>query len=393
MKKLLIFLCSDPYAGGGFQYAQTILEVLSDLKNDDINITIVYINKSWDNLIPLKIIEKYFLGKRNIINRILRVFLLHFPLGVFVYRNIGKYIDPFHRFIYKLKPDFILCPDGDSIGFEMNIASGYPIFDLMYIYEKKYPEVNSSRLFFSRNKYYQNICNYASIIFVDSKLGKEHVVANFRVDSSKIHILPYCAPSYIQNNVANMSTEKYNLPGKFILYPAQFWFHKNHKLIIEAINIIRQKSIEINAVFVGSPKNAYNSVHQLIKKYNLDNQIYELGYVKNEDLVALYKTAVALVMPSFLGPTNIPPLEAFALGCPVIVSNVYSMHDQVGDAAVLIDPNDPQQLADIILEIYFNEDTRKDLIEKGYRRHLSWNISHFKNRLEKVLSDNFLIKG
>ena len=81
-----------------------------------------------------------------------------------------------------------------------------------------------------------------------------------------------------------------------------------------------------------------------------------------------YRRARAMVMPTFFGPTNIPPLEAFALGCPVAVSNIYGIPEQVGDAALLFDPNSVEEIADCIERLWQDDALCASLISKGHAR-------------------------
>jgi len=92
----------------------------------------------------------------------------------------------------------------------------------------------------------------------------------------------------------------------------------------------------------------YEVVVESLDKYGLQNHFHILGYVTNDELVSLYKNAKALVFPSFFGPTNIPPLEALALGCNVIISNVYAHYEQLGEDAIYFSPNNANELADLL---------------------------------------------
>ena len=95
--------------------------------------------------------------------------------------------------------------------------------------------------------------------------------------------------------------------------------------------------------------------------------VHLLGFVDEDELVALYQHAHALIFPSFFGPENLPPLEAFALGCPVIAADVPGASEQLGDAAILVPPTDPEAFA---LGVRRLEDDRlrSDLVDAGRRR-------------------------
>ena len=90
--------------------------------------------------------------------------------------------------------------------------------------------------------------------------------------------------------------------------------------------------------------------------------------MSQNELIALYKDAFALIFLSFFGPDNLPPLEAFGLGCPVIASNVSGSQEQLSDYAILVDPHNENQVAHAIKTLYEKPEIRKDLIKRGYER-------------------------
>jgi len=119
--------------------------------------------------------------------------------------------------------------------------------------------------------------------------------------------------------------DRYRLPEKFILYPARFWEHKNHRSLIEAVRLLKQTIPDLKLVLAGSQQNAYAASVELVRRYDLMDDVLFLGHIPDDDMPELYRRARAMVMPTFYGPTNIPPLEAFVAGCPVAVSAVYGM--------------------------------------------------------------------
>ena len=156
--------------------------------------------------------------------------------------------------------------------------------------------------------------------------------------------------------------KKISLPENFFFYPAQFWEHKNHIRILEAIDILKKKNINLNFVFCGKDKGNLGNIKKKINKLNLNNNVKIFNFLSNEEIKYLYKNAIALVMPTYFGPTNIPPLDAWANELPVIYSNHLS--EQTSDAALYVDPNSCEELADKIQKI-LNIEVRKDLINKG----------------------------
>ncbi len=101
-------------------------------------------------------------------------------------------------------------------------------------------------------------------------------------------------------------------------------------------------------MLTGSQKNAYPAVVTMVRDLGLVDDVLFLGYVPDADIPELYRRARALVSPGYFGPTSIPPLEAFIVGCPVAASDVYATREQLGDAALLFEPEAVDQIADCI---------------------------------------------
>jgi glycosyltransferase involved in cell wall biosynthesis len=118
----------------------------------------------------------------------------------------------------------------------------------------------------------------------------------------------------------------------------------------------------------------------------LEDQINFLGFVEQNDLIDLYKGAFCLAFPTFSGPDNLPPLEAFALGCPVIASEVPGAHEQLGEAAILIPPTNERALADAMLRLR-DRKTRKQFIKAGYARALATTWDDYVRGLFESLDD------
>ena len=253
----------------------------------------------------------------------------------------------------------------------------------MHRYERSFPEAGSNKEYKIRETHYKRTCEYAAGILVDSELGKQQLIESYGAYPNKIHVLPFVPPKYIYEKTD--TDTKLDLPRKYILYPAQFWEHKNHKGIVEAVRLIINKLPDLKIVFVGSPNNGYNDLILLIEEYNLKETFIFLDHIPDEQMRNLYKKARALIMPTFFGPTNIPPLEAFATGCPVAVSNIYAMPEQIGDAGLLFDPNSYTEIADTVYKLWTDDELVDSLTKKGYEKSRDWNQEHFSERLRDII--------
>lgn len=233
-----------------------------------------------------------------------------------------------------------------------------------------------------REQLYTKSLKKAVAILVDSELGKRNVIKRYGVDNQRIQVAPF-APSinaFVDNKV-NVKT-KYQIIGEYIYYPAQFWSHKNHVYIIA---ILKQQGINLTAIFSGSNKGNLSYVLDYAKKSNVSELVKYIGFAPNEEIYSLYKNALAMVMPSYFGPTNIPPLEAFAIETPVIYSDLDGLREQVGDGALLCDLKNPNSLAEHLKSILESENLRNNLINKGKDRLNELSQSN----VVEILSDIF----
>jgi glycosyltransferase involved in cell wall biosynthesis len=127
-------------------------------------------------------------------------------------------------------------------------------------------------------------------------------------------------------------------------------------------------------------------VEELARLEGLD-QILFPGFVSRQDLIALYRHAVALVYPTYFGPENLPPLEAFALGCPVIASDIPGHAEQFGTAAVLVDPRRPDLWAEEINRLRGDSLLRDSRITLGRERAARFTSDDFARNLLKLMDE------
>jgi glycosyltransferase involved in cell wall biosynthesis len=123
----------------------------------------------------------------------------------------------------------------------------------------------------------------------------------------------------------------------------------------------------------------------LARELGVAAQVTTLPYVEDAMITGLYLGSEGLVMPTFFGPTNIPITEAWRLRRSVITSNIRGVSNQAGDAALLVDPNSPGNLADAMLAVWDDPSLRERLVEAGRRREVAWTPQDFAARLREIL--------
>jgi glycosyltransferase involved in cell wall biosynthesis len=172
--------------------------------------------------------------------------------------------------------------------------------------------------------------------------------------------------------------ERYQLHDEFVLYAGNVKPHKNLERLITAFHLVRQRGLDhLKLVLIGDEISKYAALRRAVHRYQLHQYVRFLGYLPEETLAVMYRLSGVFVFPSLYEGFGLPPLEAMASGTPVVTSNVSSLPEVAGDAAVLVDPYDPEALADAMTRVLTDEALRKDLRRRGLERarQFSWEQS------------------
>ncbi|HJO93749.1 MAG TPA: glycosyltransferase family 1 protein [Victivallales bacterium] len=379
MQKVGLFLGVTPHIGGAFQYSQSLLKAYLALPEDKYYKVIVYTDKIWENYLPVDV-EKIFVRctKWTYLLGVLLT-LTFFP--VFFWKKIASFFDSNAELLKRQNCNLWIFSSLSFLCYQMPVSSLGIVHDLMHRYER-FPENSSLLVYFWREQVFKRMCKYCRALFVDSEIGKQQLLESYKNNKDKIFPLPFIPPEYIYNEeVPDDFDEQINLPKKYIFYPAQFWEHKNHIKLLKAIACVMEKYEDISLVLVGYKKNAYNDILKKINELNLQDNVIFLGYVPDEYMPELYKRARGLIYPTFFGPTNIPPLEAMAVGCPMAVSNVYAMSEQCGDAALYFDPKSIKDMAKCIGMLWSDDELCNELKMKGSMQKIKYTQNIFNDNL------------
>jgi len=314
--------------------------------------------------------------------------------------DLIQYRPQMRRWLRRCKIDLLLDISFTATGFETQIPYVYAVHDLQHRLQPEFPEVSADGEWERREYHYRNGCRYATLILADSEVGKEDILnfyGAYGVTADRVKVLPFLPASYLELDVAEFKLQTvrstYQLPDRYLFYPAQFWPHKNHARILQALGLLKhQRGIEIPIALCGSyggqvRNRTFEELMSLRSELGLENAVHYLGYVPNEDMSALYAGAIALIMPTFFGPTNIPILEAWAHRCPVLTSDIRGIREQVGDAAVLADPRSVESIAEGIHRLWTDEGLRRNLSDLGRRRLDSYTREDFEGRVVQILQE------
>lgn len=222
----------------------------------------------------------------------------------------------------------------------------------------------------------------SSRILTVSEASKRDILRYFHVAEMKIDVIPnaiderFWAPPP-EEEVAHVR-ERYQLDAPFVLYAGNIKPHKNIDRLIEAFHLLRKRGFdEVKLLIIGDEISKYATLRRAVHRYKLHKHVRFFGFVDDKTLASLYRLARVFVFPSLYEGFGLPPLEAMASGTPVITSNVSSLPEVVGDAALLIDPYEPEAISDAMQRVLSDAGLRADLRARGLARarHFSWERS------------------
>ena len=215
-----------------------------------------------------------------------------------------------------------------------------------------------------------------------SEQSKRDILRFFKVPPQKIVVTPnaiddrFKLPPSEEHVV--QTRERYQLSHSYLLYVGNIKPHKNLERLIEAFHLVRSEGrSELELVIIGDEISKLQSLRRAVHKYDIHRYVRFLGYVPDKTLAVLYRLASVFVFPSLYEGFGLPPLEAMASGTPVVTSNVSSLPEVAGDAAVLVDPYSAEAIAAGILSVLRSTHLREELRQRGLRRveEYSWNRS------------------
>lgn len=237
------------------------------------------------------------------------------------------------------------------------------LYDVEHLRQPWFPEVSANGTWRLRERFFSRYIEQATRVIVPNQAGRDQIVEHYRIGPERVLCLGHPTPTFALEAASRPVRPAPNVPGPYLLYPAQFWAHKDHPTLLEMLRLLP----EYRLVLVGSDKGQADRVRHLAARMGVTDRVTFAGFVEVDDLVALYQHAHALVYASLFGPENLPPLEACALGCPAIVADVPGASEQLGDAALRVSPQDPSAFAAAVRELE-STDVRERQIARGHAR-------------------------
>jgi glycosyltransferase involved in cell wall biosynthesis len=215
-----------------------------------------------------------------------------------------------------------------------------------------------------------------------SEASKRDILHYFDVRPDKISVIYNAIDERFALTPSDEDVERvrqrYQLDHKFVLYVGNIKPHKNLVRLIEAFAAVRQRSFEeLKLLIIGDEISKLPALRRAVHSHKLHKHVRFLGFLPDDMLAILYRLASVFVFPSLYEGFGLPPLEAMASGTPVVTSNVSSLAEVAGDAAMLVDPYEVEAIADGIDRVLSDPVFAENLRQRGLRRvrEFSWDQS------------------
>jgi glycosyltransferase involved in cell wall biosynthesis len=264
-----------------------------------------------------------------------------------------------------------------QVAYPVAIPSIYHPHDLQHLH---LPQFFSPAQIRDREITYRYFCNRADLVAVTSTWIKRDLVAQYQLPEDRIAVIPL-APvldSYSTPAAAEIAATaaKLGLPKAFGFYPAQTWPHKNHIGLLRAIKDVRDRTGQsIPFVFSGFQNSHFSTIEKVISELNLGGTVHFVGFVTPSELKCLYQLARCVVIPTKFEAASLPLWEAFIAGVPAACSNVTSLPEQAGGAALIFDPDSTSKMSECIQRLWTDEDVRRALVQRGREKVASFTWS------------------
>ena len=406
MRIAIVLEESLPTEGGGHSYYQTLLAAIDNYqfsKSTEIFILDLYttshkksgfskqvisVNKTTVELLTYNGLNLFYKFIHRVFKRDIATILERLSFGMETINNRRAkkvLVKEKIQLVYYLKPKEHL------IDYPMIITH----WDVGHRSMYPFPEVAGGNNFQRRELYYHTFLKRAFLILCESETGARELMYYYPVNPARVRVMPMFGGGVINIQVSEQEQSEilslYKLKkNNFFLYPAQFWAHKNHAALLSAFSeLIKEEGYgALKLLLCGGDKGNLAHTKDIIKHLGIENSVILPGFIENNYLYSFYKNAIALVMPTFLGPTNIPLIEAAHLGCAVACSNLEGHKELLGDHALYFDPSKANEIRDCMKRLL--DETLQQKLAAGAGIHIR--KSPFQVHKSIPLLDKFLLE-
>jgi glycosyltransferase involved in cell wall biosynthesis len=273
------------------------------------------------------------------------------------------------RLLGEMNADLLFCPFTAPTYQEAGIPTVCTIYDLQY---RAYPQFFSIEDAMQRDRAFRDACRRATLLAAISAYSRDAAISHGPLDPARIRAIPLRMGRDVPPvTAADRDLDRFGLrSGRYLLYPANFWKHKNHEMLLTAFAIACREGLDedVKLVCTGERGARGSWLQEAARRMDLGGRVVFPGFLPGDELHALMAHARALVFPSLHEGFGLPVVEAMAAGVPVACSNVTALPEVAGDAALLFDPRAPAEIAHAIVALTTDEALRARLTAEGKRR-------------------------
>ena len=263
------------------------------------------------------------------------------------------------KFIAKTKQpkiDFLYPNEVEGVNVK-GISKINWIPDLQQLY---LPELFSEKEIEGRKKFYENVVLKGDLAVFSSKDSEKDFKNLYPNASIQTEVLPFAVthPDFSKLNIVEL-LDQYQLPSDYFFAPNQFWAHKNHMVVLEAIHLLNKKGIQLHVAFSGKEldfrnKDYVQKLKNFVREHQLESQVHFLGFLDRKVQLCLMKNAIAIVQPSLFEGWSTVVEDAKALNTFILLSNILVHLEQCTKNATFFNPKDASELASL-LQKYIGE--------------------------------------
>lgn len=278
--------------------------------------------------------------------------------------------DPRNQGLVEEGVDVLFCPFTAPVRAEPGLPVVSVVYDLQHL---AYPQFFAPQERANRDALLRVVEERADRLVCISDDARARFLAHLRVPPDRVTTIPIAVhgrlplPDAARSRAAR---ERLGVGRPYVLYPANFWPHKNHRMLLTAFGALRARrpGLVPDLVLCGALADEAGRLAEAARAMGLGDAVRFLGYLPDDDLTALFEGALLVVFPSLYEGFGMPVLEAMHFGKPVACSDVTSLPEVAGDAALLFDPRRPDDIARALERLLDAPELRAELARRGRER-------------------------
>ena len=304
------------------------------------------------------------------------------------------------RWIRSHGANLLFFPSVTRLAVETGVPSILAVHDIQHRLQPHFPEYAAPGLWEEIEYTLTRAAHGDGVLVAESETGREDLLDAYSAHGltpERVMVVPYAVPASVRGrtlgDAAASVRRTHALPDRFLFYPALFLPHKNHVALVEALGIMRRRYgtkpalVLVGDSAVGLRAQTFRTVMDTARRVGVADQVRYLGFVEEAELGGLFAAADIMVMPSYFGPTNLPILEAWGAGCPVLTSNLRGIRQMCGDAARLVDPGAVDDIAEELQALWSDAGARQELVARAKVRVQAFSPAVHREALFRALEE------